>query len=323
MLDQPADVPPRRIGNQRVPVLVEEQVVRAVPQAHVHVHPGAVVAEHRLRHERRRVAVRRAHVLDDVLVHHDLVRHARQRVVPHVDLGLARRTDLMVVDFHLDARRDHRQHDLGAQILQPVGRWHREVALLVARPVAQVGRSVRAGVPDAFFRIDVVIALVRVLVEAHGVEDVELRLGSEIRRRGDATLLQKRFRFAGYIPRIAGVGLAGDGIDDVAGERERRDLQARIDESARRIRQQQHVALVDCLKAADRRAVKSQAVGERIFLELLQRNREMLPGAGQIREPHVHDLYSCFLGAADHIRRRGTGDCFRTGADAGFQRCCH
>src|SRR6266487_2397806 len=53
VLDQPADVPPRRIRNQRVPVLVEEQVVRAVPQAHVHVHPRAVVAEHRLRHERR------------------------------------------------------------------------------------------------------------------------------------------------------------------------------------------------------------------------------------------------------------------------------
>src|SRR5437667_5774245 len=41
VLDQPADVPARRIGNQRVAVLVEEQVVRPVPQAHVEVHPGA------------------------------------------------------------------------------------------------------------------------------------------------------------------------------------------------------------------------------------------------------------------------------------------
>src|SRR5216683_2506032 len=39
VLDQPADIPARRVGNQRVAVLVEEQVVRTIPQAHMHVHP--------------------------------------------------------------------------------------------------------------------------------------------------------------------------------------------------------------------------------------------------------------------------------------------
>src|SRR2546427_3772557 len=35
----------------------------------------------------------------------------------------------------VDTRCNQRQHDLGAEILQPVHRRHREVALLVPRPV--------------------------------------------------------------------------------------------------------------------------------------------------------------------------------------------
>src|SRR6266513_540523 len=106
---------------------------------------------------------------------------------------------------------------------------------------------------------------------------------------------------------IARVGLTRDRIHDVARQGKRRHFQTGVNEGARRIRQQQHVALVDGLEAADRRAVESQTVRERVFLELLQRNREMLPGAGQIRETHVHDLHACFLRTANHIRRRRAG----------------
>ena len=77
-----------------------------------------------------------------------LVGHLDQRVEAHVDLGLAGGGDLVVV--HLDGmpHSHHRQHHLGADILQRSVRRHREVAFLVARLVAEVGAcSSAAGVP--------------------------------------------------------------------------------------------------------------------------------------------------------------------------------
>src|SRR5438046_87814 len=133
-----------------MPLGVEEQVRPVLPQAHVHVHARAVIAEHRLRHERRRIAVLMADVLDDVLVHHQLVGHAPQRPEPHVDLGLPRRAHLVVVHLDLDPRRDQRQHDLGPQVLQPGHRRHKEGYVPVPpvdrlqEPRAQVMVALRA-----------------------------------------------------------------------------------------------------------------------------------------------------------------------------------
>src|SRR5437773_1353677 len=68
---------------------------------------------------------------------------------------------------------------------------HREVTLLVPRPVPHVRAPIRPRVPDPLFGVDVVVALVRVLVEAHRIEDVKLRLGpveigrASCRARGD------------------------------------------------------------------------------------------------------------------------------------------
>ena len=42
------------------------------------------------------------HALDDVFVEHQLVGHREQGVEPHVDLGLARGTDFVVLDLDLD-----------------------------------------------------------------------------------------------------------------------------------------------------------------------------------------------------------------------------
>ena len=324
MADEPADVPPRCLRDQSIPLGVEEQVLPVFPKAHVDVHPRAVVAEQRLRHEGDRVPMPMTHVLHEVLVHHELVGHAGERGEPHVDLRLACRPHLVVVDFHLDARRNHRQHDLGAQVLQPVGRRHREVALLVARPVAQVGRAVRAGVPDAFFRIDVVVAFVRVLVEPHGVEDVELRLGPVVRRGGDARLHQVLLRLLRHIARVPRIPLEGHRIYDVARQREGRHVQAGIHERRIGIRHQQHVALVDRLKAPDGRAVEAEAFGEQLLRQLLQRDREMLPGAGKVGEPDVHHLHTCFLRAPNRVGgRRSCGGFCPLGSLGGFQRRSH
>ena len=67
------------------------------------VHPRAVVHEQRLRHERDGLAGLVGRVLDDVLVLHDVVGGREQRVVAHVDLGLARGADLVVVHLDRDA----------------------------------------------------------------------------------------------------------------------------------------------------------------------------------------------------------------------------
>ena len=107
-------------------------------------------------------------VLDDVLVEHQPVGRLHQGAEPDVDLRLTRRADLVVLHLDRDAGLDQREHDLRADVLQPVDRRDREVALLVTRPVAQVrAPAVPPRVPDPFFGVDVVVALVRVLIEAH------------------------------------------------------------------------------------------------------------------------------------------------------------
>ena len=122
------------------------------------VHPRAVVAEDRLRHERHGLAGRAGDVLDDVLVNHYLVGHLRERVEAEVDLALARRRDLVVVELAGDAKALERQHHLRAEVVQRVVRCGREVALLLADRVAE---SSLAGVPVAFGRVDRVVRPLR------------------------------------------------------------------------------------------------------------------------------------------------------------------
>ncbi len=128
----------------------------------------------------------RGDVLDHVLEDHHLVAHLRERVEPHVDLGLACRANLVVLDLDPHAGLDQLEHDLGAKVLELVCRRHREVALFVPRPEGEVGFGVLAGVPDALFGVDVVVAAVRVLVEPQRIEEVELRLRSPVADVGDA-----------------------------------------------------------------------------------------------------------------------------------------
>ncbi len=120
------------VGQPGVAGLVVEQRLAALPQRLVAVHARAVVLEDRLRHERGRLAVGAGHVLHDVLVEHQLVGHAQQRVEAHVDLGLARGADLVVLDLDLDAQPLEHEDHLRAQVLEVVHRRDREVALLVA-----------------------------------------------------------------------------------------------------------------------------------------------------------------------------------------------
>ena len=104
VLQQAADVVAGHVRQQRVALGVVEEVRALRPEALVGVHPGAVVAEDRLRHERHDLAGVGRGLADDVLVLQDLVGRLDERPVADVDLGLAGPADLVVVDLDVDAR---------------------------------------------------------------------------------------------------------------------------------------------------------------------------------------------------------------------------
>ena len=248
------------------------------------VHPRAVVAEDRLRHERHGLARRARDVLDDVLVDHHLVGHPRQRLVAQVDLALAARRDLVVVELARDAEPLEREHHLRAQVAERVVRRGREVALLLAHGVAEARL---AGVPVPFGRVDEVVRAVRAELVRDLVEDEELALGAEVRRVGDPGAAQVRLGALRDAPRILAVRLARERIGDLADQRERRHLGRRVEDRARGVGHQQHVALGDPLPAADRGAVEAEPVLESRLVEAADRQRDVLPRAEQVAELQV------------------------------------
>src|SRR5205809_1140055 len=188
MVDEPADVPPRGLRDQPVPLRVEEQVLRVLPQAHVDVHARAVVTEQWLGHEGRRVPVLGAHVLDDVLVHHQLVGHACERGEPHVDLRLPRGPHLVMMHFDVDPRGDHRQHDPGAQVLQLVHRRHREVALLVP-PVDKL-QDLRSRIMLAMIAAGIDVEVHHHEVGTAGQTEIDMRF-TTLTRMADQLMMYK------------------------------------------------------------------------------------------------------------------------------------
>ena len=90
--------------------------------------------------------------------------------------------------------------------------------------------------------------------------------------------------------RISAIGLTADRVRDVADQNEGLRLLERVQECGRRVRDDQHVAFLDLLEAADGRAVEADAFGEAVEIEGGRRHREMLPQTWEIREAQVdHD----------------------------------
>ena len=126
----------------------------------------------------------RATFLMMYLNHMQLVGHLEQRRRTHVDLRLAAGGHLVVLALDLDADRLHDPAHLGAEVLLAVGGADREVALLVARLVAEVpALLLAAGVPLTFDRVDLVERVVHAGVVADVVEDEELGLGAPLRNQ--------------------------------------------------------------------------------------------------------------------------------------------
>ena len=249
---------------------VEELVAAALEQRHVRVHARAVLAEQRLRHERRVVAVPGGDLLDDDPVGHRLVGHRERVVVAHVDLVLGR-GDLVVVVLDLDPDRLERGDRVVPHLGRRVLHGHREVAALVDR--------------------------LRALVV---LEEEVLELGADV-ERVEAHLPHP---LDGELEDVAGIALVGRAVrlDDVADHPA--DLGAervavvvdgpRHDLERRGIGDRDHVRLLDPVEPGDRRAVEAHAVVERA-LHLAGRDRERLEVAFEIGEPEEDVLDALVL----------------------------
>lgn len=200
-----------------------------------------------------------------------------------------------------------REHDFGADVLQRVVRRHGKIAflvpLLVAEVAAAVSAFVAAGRPLALGGLHVVVARVLVLPEADGIEDEELQLRAEVAGRGQAAVLQVALRLLGDVARVARIRSFLHRVHHVADQGQRGGRAERVDKGGGRVRPHQHVGLVDLLEAADRRSVKADAGLEQLIVDFGQRDREMLPQAGEIREPEVHHLDGALLDQFDHLAR--------------------
>ena len=168
----------------------------------------------------------------------------------------------------------------------------------------------------ALLGVDLVERRVRLLVEGDVVEDVELRLGTEVRQVRDAGGAQVLLRLHRHVARVARVRLTGDRVEHRADERDRRRLVERIEDRGGRVRQQQHVGLVDLLEAADGRPVEADPVGERLLVQAPQRHPHVLPRPGQVGELEVHHGRAVQLGEGEHVARlRGPVTCQHAGAE--------
>ena len=303
VLEDAADGVHGHLAHARVAV-AREEVLAAVPEREVDVHPRAVVAEEGLGHEGDDLAVFLRGVLRHVFVLQDVVRHRQERVEAHVDLGLPGGRDLVVLDLDGDADRFQGEHHVAADVLQRIGGRHREIAFLEPDLVTQVSRLLDpARVPPALGRIDMVVALVLVLVVADVVENEEFALGAEIRDFCQARLLQVGLGLAGDIARVAGIVLAGDRIADIADHHEGLRLQEGIDEGRVGHGLDEHVALVDRLPAPDARAVEAEALLEGVLVDLVGRHGKMLPLPGEVHEAQVDHFDFFFLNEGDDVAR--------------------
>ena len=304
VLQQSADVPAGEVGQLPVALLVVEQRLAVEPQRLVRVHARSVVAEDRLRHERRGLAPLIGDVLDDVLELQHIVGGVHHGVEAVVDLGLARSADLMVRALQLEAGVDQSQRDVVAQVGLLIDGSDGEVTALHGRLVREVAADLLAArVPRGLFGVDRDEAAPARDLVAHVVEDIELGLGGEERCVGDARRREVLLGLLRDLARILRIGLTVAGVEDVEHHDERLVLAERVDVRRRDIGDELHVRLVDRGEPADRGAVEHLPDGEELIVDRRGGNVEVLLHTGEIREPDVEELHVLLFDVRDHFGR--------------------
>ena len=242
MTEQPRHEPAADLRQVRRILGIEERVAVSLEKGDVRVHAAPPLALDRLGHERRVRASLLRDLLHDEAVRHNVVRHRESVGETQVDLVL-RRGDLVVRVLDRDADALEHLDGCSTEVLCVVERRHVEV---------------RAGVER--------------LGGSRGLEKEELHLGVDVEREAH---------------RARALEVAPKDQPRVAGERRpvgRGDIaeHARLADAAvhrgqdlerRRVRDRDHVRLLDAREAFDRAAVESHAVLEG-GLELGGRDRE-------------------------------------------------
>jgi len=182
----------------------------------------------------------------------------------------------------------HRQHHFGADVLLGIQRRDREITLLVADFVAEIGHLVAARVPDAFVRINAVERAVAFGIELHVVEDEKFGFRTKEGLVPNAGGDEIFFRLLRHAARVAAVRLQRAGFGHGAGEGKRRHGHERIYERRFRIGHRQHVAGLNALPAADGGTIKADAFGESFLGQFRDGTTEVLPGAEGVHELDVH-----------------------------------
>ena len=211
--------------------------------------------------------------------------------------------DLMVMLVAGQAHFEHGGDHFAAQIDGAVDWGDREVAALDARAVAHVATFVNlAGIARQFDVVEMVEAFAIAEAEADIVENEEFSFGADVDGVTDAGRLEIGFAALGGRARVAAVKLARRGFDDIADQDQHRGRRERIDIGGIEIGHEDHVALIDCLPAFDRRAIEHEAVGQHVFIDDAGDHRQMLPLALGIGETQIDPFDVLFL---DHIEDGG------------------
>ena len=182
----------------------------------------------------------------------------------------------------------HRGEHFAAHVLRRILRRNREIAALGANAVAEIAALVgRVGIGRQFDRVELEAGVVGIGREADVVEHEELGFRAEEAGVADAGRLQIGFRLLGDAARIAPIGLAAGGIENVAVEDHRRGREERVHAGRGRVGHEGHVGFVDRLPARDRGAVEHQAVGESVLVDQRLVEGHVLPLAARIGEAQI------------------------------------
>src|SRR5262249_21217147 len=139
-----------------------------------------------------------------------------------------------------------------------------------------------------FFGIDEIETTVLILIESDVVKNEKFGLGAEVRSIRDTTVSQVKLGLFRDPPGIPIVMLASNGIDDVSVHYQRAGFVKRIEKRGSRIRNDEHIALIDGRPTAYTRAVDAEPILERVLAQHVDRVTYVLGKSGKIREAEVY-----------------------------------
>ena len=217
VLNQTANVPACDVREVSVAALIVEEGLAVLPQRLVAVHTGAVVTEHRLRHEGHGLAPSVCGAFDDVLELQQVVSSLGEGVELVVDFCLAGCAHLVVATLNLKANLVQSNAHCVTQVSLLINRSNREVTALNRSLVTQVATLfLAAAVPVRFVRVNLVEHRIRLDLVADVLEDEELSLRGEECGVCNAGGLQVSLSALSDAAGVTVVGLAGAGVHDGA-----------------------------------------------------------------------------------------------------------